>query len=295
MNTKIYSAMVGILAVIFLVAGALGAAAGSAVYEAETMTVTGATNWAVTDGWALMGEAEFSQLITFATNNVNFKIIARGDYAGGAWPIMEIKIDGILIQSITVDSVSWKTFEFDVETTPGAHTLTFTFINDFYEGTSETDRNLYVDKVTVTEAAVDKWVTVAWDANTEPDLVGYKVYYGKTSRKTADPAAMQAWCVKNEPENANCLEEWQAICKDPADQACYWSLFKYDQVVDVKNVTEYKITGLISDQVYYLAATAYDDKQQSLFSAELKHSTFAGPQSPQKIISIPMIIQGKGK
>ena len=133
--------------------------------------------------------------------------------------------------------------------------------------------------------AADTWlvgqVTLAWDANTEPDLAGYKVFAGKASRKTADPAAMVAWCAKNEPGNTKCLEEWQAICKDAADQACHLYLFSYDRVVDVKNVVEYTLGALELETPYYLAAIAYDeDGNTSLFSEELIHTVYGDPAAP---------------
>src|SRR5262249_46462395 len=37
---------------------------------------------------------------------------------------------------------------------PGPHTLTVNFLNDLFQGTSDTDRNLYVDGVTYDGAAV---------------------------------------------------------------------------------------------------------------------------------------------
>lgn len=129
----------------------------------------------------------------------------------------------------------------------------------------------------------DGQVTLAWDANVEPDLAGYKIYAGKASRKTADPDAMAAWCTKYEPTNTECLKEWQAICKDPADQACHLYLFGYDRVEDAKNVTEYVLTGLELETPYYLAAIAYDeDGNTSLFSEELKHTAYGDPAAPQK-------------
>lgn len=131
----------------------------------------------------------------------------------------------------------------------------------------------------------DTWpegqVTLAWDANVEPDLAGYKIYAGKASRKTADPAAMVAWCTKNEPNNTECLKEWQAICKDPADQACHIYLFPYDRFEDVKNVIEYTLGGLELETPYYLAAIAYDeDGNASLFSEELIHTVYVIPAAP---------------
>jgi len=51
--------------------------------------------------------------------------------------------------------------------------------------------------------------------------------------------------------------------------------FKYDTVIDVKNVNEYTITGLTRCVTYYLARTAYADpntpNQESAFSIELTH------------------------
>jgi len=129
----------------------------------------------------------------------------------------------------------------------------------------------------------DGQVTLAWDANVEPDLKGYKILVSKASRKTADPGAMIAWCTKHEPSNTECLKEWQAICRDPADQACHIYLFPYDRVEDVKNVVEYTLTGLELETPYYLAAIAYnEDGNISLFSEELKHTAYGDPAAPQK-------------
>jgi hypothetical protein len=115
-------------------------------------------------------------------------------------------------------------------------------------------------------------VTVAWDANTEPDLAGYKIYVGKTSRFATQIDVIGKWCDENEPKNEKCAEEWLEICK-AEDKACHSMLYGYDMVIDVGNVLEYTITGLEEGVTYFLAATAYDtDDNESAFSKELAHT-----------------------
>jgi hypothetical protein len=115
-------------------------------------------------------------------------------------------------------------------------------------------------------------VTVAWDANTEPDLAGYKIYVGKTSRFATGIDVIKKWCDENEPKNEKCVEEWLEICKTE-DKACHSMLYGYDKVIEVGNVLEYTITGLEEGVTYFLAATAYDtDDNESAFSEELVHT-----------------------
>ena len=115
-------------------------------------------------------------------------------------------------------------------------------------------------------------VTVAWDVNTEPDLAGYKIYVGKTSRFATGIDVIKKWCDENELTNEKCVEEWLEICKTE-DKACHSMLYGYDTVIEVGNVLEYTITGLEEGVTYFLAATAYDtDDNESAFSKELIHT-----------------------
>src|SRR2546428_64872 len=69
-------------------------------------------------------------------------------------------------------------------------------------------------------------VTLAWDPNTDPDLAGYKLYYGTSSGS-------------------------------------------YQFSVDVGNLTSYTLPGLLEGQIYYFAATAYNQsRNESGFSNE---------------------------
>jgi hypothetical protein len=134
-------------------------------------------------------------------------------------------------------------------------------------------------------------VTLAWDANTEEDLAGYKIYYGLVSRGTDKLEQMQKWCDAHEPTNEKCLEEWKALCPEPLDRNCYTMLYDYDTMVNVANnpngravscpdpydpfKTEccgYTLKNLEIGKTYFLAATAYDtENNESAFSIELTH------------------------
>jgi len=70
-------------------------------------------------------------------------------------------------------------------------------------------------------------IKLTWDANKEPDIAGYKVYYGTTPGK-------------------------------------------YGTGIDVGNVTEYTLEGLVNGRRYYVAIKAYTRSGiESAFSQEV--------------------------
>jgi hypothetical protein len=99
-------------------------------------------------------------------------------------------------------------------------------------------------------------VTLAWAANTEPDLAGYKLYY-KTG--TSGP-----------PYNGTGAAEGNSpitlTIYDPADP--------YN--LDDPDNPEFTLTGLDAAEVYFFALTAYDNKVAPLesgFSNEVATSS----------------------
>lgn len=136
-------------------------------------------------------------------------------------------------------------------------------------------------------------VTFAWDANIEPDLKGYIIYWSRTSR--FDPAnhvdlptIIKDKCNLPDTGELNasqksCKESWEKFCSigepDPPDPACDSDYYKYEDSVDVGNVTEYTLTDIPKDVLFYYAATAYDEDypkfgHESKFSMELKHTIY---------------------
>src|SRR3989344_749389 len=78
--------------------------------EAENMP-TKTTGGSATDGWNIWSNGYIEQAVNFpSTATYQFVVTARGDYAGGAWPNAELRINQVVVASFVVDSSSWKTF-----------------------------------------------------------------------------------------------------------------------------------------------------------------------------------------
>jgi hypothetical protein len=85
-------------------------------------------------------------------------------------------------------------------------------------------------------------VTLQWDANTEPNLAGYKIYYDTDSGVPYNPAVEDR--ATNNPDGP--------------------------PIVLGSDATEITLAGLTDGKVYYFAITAFDDQgQESGYSNEV--------------------------
>jgi len=88
--------------------------------------------------------------------------------------------------------------------------------------------------------------TVSWNANTEPDLAGYRIYYGTSPRTGTNPGSATT----------------QPLPK------C--GLCGYSSSVTVGNVRTYTFSSLTNSATYYFSVSAYDtSNNESAFSVQV--------------------------
>lgn len=120
------------------------------VIEAEDMSYH-ANGMQTGDYWLLWANGVMSEDVEFPeTGTYRFEIIARGSLVNSIGPEMEVTIDGVIQDSVFVNTTIPETFVFDVEVTAGTHEFAIGFYNDYYNPGAGLDRNLYVDKTTIT-------------------------------------------------------------------------------------------------------------------------------------------------
>lgn len=81
------------------------------------------------------------------SGSYTFRVRARGDFGGGAWPILELRVDQVAVASVSVNSAGWGTFTLSAPVTSGAHPVALAFANDF--SSPSENRNLYLDELSV--------------------------------------------------------------------------------------------------------------------------------------------------
>src|SRR5690606_21569820 len=100
--------------------------------------------------WNIWSNGYNEQSVTFPeTGEYKFEIIAKGSYAGGSWPNMELRLNQSAVQSFTVDSTSWGTYVVTASVPAGSRNVAVAFTNEYFSPPD--DRKLYVDKVIISK------------------------------------------------------------------------------------------------------------------------------------------------
>ncbi len=83
--------------------------------------------------------------------NYLLDVTAFGSVDRGVWPIMQILVDGIVVQSFNVNSTSLSHYQINSQISSGNHVVAIGFTNDAYDAPE--DRNLYVGTLAISTVA----------------------------------------------------------------------------------------------------------------------------------------------
>jgi hypothetical protein len=118
------------------------------VIEAENASIKTAGG-TINKGWELWSNGTVGENVRIpAAGTYEVVVRAFGSRLGGVWPLMALSVDDLVGQPVTVDSAKFADYSFQVELTPGVHSIGVDFLNDAYNPGVE-DRNLYLDKFAI--------------------------------------------------------------------------------------------------------------------------------------------------
>ncbi|MFQ5706616.1 MAG: T9SS type A sorting domain-containing protein [bacterium] len=125
--------------------------------------------------------------VPFSTFTVVVEVSA--DTAANRWPMLGLAFNDSSNLQIEkqLTSVAWQNLSLG-QFTPGEDdsVIYFSFTNDYYNPEKNQDLNLRMRKVTFLDGDMElervQRVRVSWNPNVEPDLAGYRVYYGTSSK-----------------------------------------------------------------------------------------------------------------
>ncbi|GEM_PF-6503115 len=103
----------------------------------------------ITEGWALFSNGAIYQSVAVPTGKIHFHVTAKGTKAQRVGPMLGLSWQGRSILNIEVSNPTWTDYEVETEARPGEFLLGIHFTNDLKDEFSGEDRNLKVDKVTI--------------------------------------------------------------------------------------------------------------------------------------------------
>lgn len=104
-------------------------------------------------GWMLFNNSAIHQVLALPAGTVRVQVTASGTKAKGRWPAITLTWQGRPIKTLEVASEQWTTYEFDLEVKSGESLLTVSFLNDERDVEAGEDRNVKLDRVSVSWGA----------------------------------------------------------------------------------------------------------------------------------------------
>src|SRR4029077_16270265 len=76
---------------------------------------------------------------------------AAGQFANGAWPNLQVRVNGAVVFNTTVASAQWTDYTFSFNAPNSSAEVRVYFTNDYFNNNVQPpiDRNLFLDRVTV--------------------------------------------------------------------------------------------------------------------------------------------------
>jgi hypothetical protein len=148
-----------------LIAPAAQAESTATSVEAESMSLPASAGTSFADSTASAGRALLiwsngTASATMSSSGLQqVWVKARGDQCAGA-PRMMVSIDGRVAITRDVTASTWTVYSASIGAADGPHTVTVAFTNDY--GSASCDRNLRVDKVTLTGTTPNPFAGAKW-------------------------------------------------------------------------------------------------------------------------------------
>jgi endoglucanase len=115
--------------------------------QAEDMTHS--TGEAVDMGWNIWAAGDISGSHDFKGGPTTITVTAKGSVVGGEWPHMKVHVGGKVVGEVDVNTDAWAPYPFQLSASAGSADIKLEFTNDGMDDSG--DRNLYVDKLAVSE------------------------------------------------------------------------------------------------------------------------------------------------
>jgi len=113
-----------------------------------------------------------------STGNYQFDIQASGTPAIGVWPLVQLRLDGVIRQTFSVTNTALGHYLVRLPVTAGRHVVALAFINDYYAPPQ--DRNAAVAQLLITPEPPPRFLSLNLDATNGLATLTWEAVVGRT-------------------------------------------------------------------------------------------------------------------